>query len=456
MERSAIHQIIDTFQTSFETLKIKITDREVEHLGLLVYNAMIGNRRKFHLPEHSLLVMKDLQNPLQKLAVLFHDVVYFQVDNGYPENLKDLLEDFAEINEENEVFIIKSHFTEYDITFRLVLDIFGLRLGEKLSPFQGLNEFLSAVTAVKLLEPFLSNKNLTSIATCIEATIPFRHETKIWSFQKIEDKLNQLNEKYKLDYKPKEIEKTVKMAVEVGNADVLNFSDKNTGRFLDNTWLLIFESNNIQTNQNGYSYSIIRYREGIMRTENFIRLLNPDTIFHEYKNTPDEETFAYLRSQARSNLLIACEYLQIKLLLATILEAFAIVTGEDVPLSLFTGGVRNSQSKHHIDRVEDFLPTPEVLYPNSYCQPDVLYLLEHGRASETDFDMKNSPLSAYMYRCLGSQRCNEIVEKARDLFNEKIYYYEFLDFIDKPIISILAKACAKMATTRAKGLSKYF
>ncbi|TAE73949.1 MAG: hypothetical protein EAZ85_05655 [Bacteroidetes bacterium] len=455
MKRAPIHQIIFILQESFEELNVKISDKDVEHLGLLIHNSMIGNRRKFHLPEHVLSVMKDLKNPLQKLAVLFHDAIYFQVDGGYPQNLQDFLEDYAMIKGD-EVFIIRNDITEHDTIFRLVLDIFRFSLGQKLSPFQGLNEFLSAVTAAKLLEPFLLPKQLATIITCIEATIPFRPQTEIWSFKQNENNIERLNNKYQLGYKAKEIENSIKLSVEVANADVLNFSDTNTGRFLDNTWLLIFESNNIQTNLDGYSYSIIKYRQGIMRTESFIRTLNPDNIFHEYKGTPTKEIFTNFRTQARSNLLIACEYLQIKLLLATILEAFAIVTGKDVPLSLLTGGVRNSTTKHQIDRVEDFLDTPKPLYENIEHQPEVLHLLEYGRETETSFDMKNSPLSAYVYKSLGSKRCAEIIEKARDLFSEKIYYYEFLDFVDKPIISALAKACAKVATTRAKALAKYF
>jgi hypothetical protein len=42
------------------------------------------------------------------------------------------------------------------------------------------------------------------------------------------------------------------------------------------------------------------------------------------------------------------------------------------------------------------------------------------------------------------------------LYAEKIYYYEFLEAIEKPVLSALAKACAKLAVTRAKALSKYF
>ncbi len=455
MKRSPIHQIIYILQESFNELKTKVADKEVEYLGLLIHNSMIGTRRKFHIPEHALTVLKDLKNPLQKLSILFHDVVYFQVDGGYPVNLQDFLEDYATIKGD-EIFIIRNHLTEHDTVFRLVLDIFGFSLGQKLSPFQGLNEFLSAVTAAKLLEPFLSPKQLATIISCIEATIPFRPLSDFWSYEQNEKKLERLNKKYQLEYKGKEIENTTKLSVEVANADVLNFSDTNVGRFLDNTWLLIFESNNIQTNLDGYSYSIIKYRQGIMRTENFIRLLNPDNIFREYKGTPNKKTFLQLQTQARINLIVASEYLQIKLLLATILEAFAIVTGEDVPLSLLTGSARNNFSKHHVDRAEDFLPIPTPLYENIVYQPEVLHLLEHGRETETSFDMKNSPLSAFVYKSLGSKRCNELINKARELYDEKIYYYEFLDFIDKPVISALAQACAKVAMTRAKALEKYF
>jgi hypothetical protein len=454
MKRSPIHQIIDSFEKSFNQLKIRISDKELERLGLLVYNAMIGSRRKFHTPEHPLNVMKDLKNPLQKLAVLFHDVVYFQVDDGFPPNLKDFLEDYAEIKE-GEVYIKRSHFAEYDTAFRIVLDIFGFSLGQKLSTFQGLNEFLSAVVAIKYLEPFLTKKQLAIIAVSIELTIPFRPETEIWSLNQIYENLKRLNQKYFLDFQEPEIENAIKLAVEIANADVLNFSDADKGRFLDNTWLLIFETNNIQTNLDGYSYSVIKYREGIMKTEGFINNLNSEHVFKQYKGVPNDEIFNYLKLKVKENLEVAKEYLQIKLLVATILEAFAIITGDDVPVALLTGGIRN-RSTRQVERAEDHLPAPTPLYEDIYCQPDVLNLLEQGRSSEISFDMKNSPLSSFVYRSLGSKRCKELMEKVRLLYAEKIYYYEFLEAIEKPVLSALAKACAKLAVTRAKALSKYF
>ncbi|MCU0443993.1 MAG: hypothetical protein MUE85_03685 [Microscillaceae bacterium] len=452
MEKSPLHKVIILFQQSFHTLSVEISNPGVERLALLVHNSMSGERRKFHAPAHVIHVCQHLSNPLQVLAGLFHDVVYFQVDGGFPLPTRILLDRYVEI-QNNEVNILPE--VPQETLFDLALGVFGFELGQKLSPIAGLNEFLSTLVAVKELEKYLPTSHLLTIMACLEATIPFRmsDESGKTHFEKLADRLKIANDKYDLNLNETEIDEIIKLAVEIANQDVLNFSDQDTGRFLDNTWLLLFESNNILSNLEGHTYSIVKYRQALMKTEGFIRFLNPLSIFHEYKGFPDAQTFAYLNQQAERNVKIAREYLGLKVLSATVLEALAMTTGGDAPMALLTGGIRTADNM--IERAEDYLPALQEAIHTDYDEA-VLNLLEYGRASETHLDMKNSPLSAFIYKSLGSRRCTELLAKAQDLFAEKIDYSDFLHEFDRPVLAMIAQACAHIALTRQTALKKYF
>jgi hypothetical protein len=452
MEKSPLHKVIILFQQSFQNLSIDISNPGIEHLALLVHNSMSGERRKFHSPTHVLEVCQNLPNPLQVLAGLFHDVVYFQVDGSFPLPTRSLLSNYVQIND-SEVSILPA--VADDDLFQITLQVFNFELGQKLSPFAGLNEFLSALVAVKELEKYLPKPHLLTVMACLEATIPFQMPDKEGKthFDKLATRLAMVNQNFALNLSSLEIDKIVTLAVEIANRDVLNFSDQDTGRFLDNTWLLLFESNNILSNLEGHTYSIVKYRQALMKTEGFIRSLNPLSIFHDYHGFPDAQTYSYLNSQAERNLKIAREYLGLKVLTATVLEALAMTTGGDAPMALLTGGIRTAENM--IERAEDFLPALNEAVHTDYDEV-VLNLLEYGRASEIHLDMKNSPLSAFVYKSLGSKRCAELLAKAQELFAEKITYVDFLSEFDRPVLSLIAQACAHIALTRQTALEKYF
>ncbi len=454
MEKAPIHQIIHLFKQSFNDLNVIIKDKELEDFALLVHSAMIGARRKFHTPNHALLVCNNLHHPLQILGGLFHDVIYYQVDGGFPDNLEDFLDGVVRVRKDDTVFIQKTVRTEQNEILRICLDVFGFQFEQKLPIYGGLNEFLSAYIAGKALENYLSKAQILSVLACIEATIPFRlpNQQGESHFEQLFLKLEKVNKKYALKLSKVHLEHYTQLAVGVANEDVANFADKDTGRFLDNTWLLIFESNkNLFAKFTGFVSSILQYRHGIMKTESFIKNLKPESIFHQFKNIPEPSHYEYLQQQAGINLAIAKEYLGVKLLTAMLLEALAHTTGGDVPISIFTGGIRTENNA--VERAEDYLP---ACLENTVYNEKVFKLLAFGRASDVGFDMKNSPLSAFIYKSLGSIRCVELLEKVREFFEEKIYYHEFLESFDANVLSAVAQACAKIAITRTEALEKYF
>lgn len=456
MEKSVINQIVVQLEQCFTQLSVRTSEEELEKITLLIHTSLTSYGRKFHTPEHIFEICKDLHHPLQILSALFHDLVYFQVDGGLPEKAKSTLEQFLVIND-LEVFTKEAAKIQEPL-FELCLNVFAFEYEQKLSPFQGLNEFLSALLALLTLKKILPLKDLLAIAACIEATIPFRKPDEKGEnhLYQLEDRLSKINLKFSLGISQEEIEQIVKMALDVANLDVLNFSSEDVGVFLVNTWLLISEANSDLSNAKArsYAFSIAQYRQALMKTESFIRNLNAEDVFHQYKNFPEDGLYQHLEEKAHNNLKVAREYLAVKLFTMGVVEALANLTGGDAPLSMFMGDIRDE--KHpDMERAEDYLSTTE-LQSEIDVNPQVLYLLDHGRASESDFDMNRSPLSAFIYKSIGSEKIQLYLEHAKKMFEGHLSTVHFIHIIDKKIVKEIAIACSRVALTRKKSLEKIY
>ncbi len=64
---------------AFDGLGVDISLLRLEALGIMVHEAMTVQGRSFHTPEH-IFNLADATNPVQALAALFHDVVYYEID----------------------------------------------------------------------------------------------------------------------------------------------------------------------------------------------------------------------------------------------------------------------------------------------------------------------------------------------------------------------------------------
>lgn len=450
MTMGILHSIIALLEEAFKKLQVQISLKKIENLAIMVHKAMTIPTRLYHTMEHVFNLLDSSDDPLLTLAALFHDIICYQVDRGFPPEIYPLLSPYIQ-KKDSEIFIIEKIHPS-DRLSTLTLEVFGFKAGQKLLPMAGLNEFLSALVMNKELEGILSEKDLIQITICIEATIPFRvRDERGKNFAEIlEERLIPLNTRYKVFVNAREIEESIKRAVLFSNKDVENFSEQDPGKFLDSTWKLLPEMNTSLRSKE--LYSIRDYRQALRRMESFFGCLNPDTIFCRYKGTPTEREFQQMVMHAHKNVAIAREYLGIKLLTATILEALAEVTGGDAPLSLFMGDIRKEGEK--TTRLEDFLPVVEE--SNFADRSAVIFnLLEFGRASELHFDMKNSPLSAFLYKTIGPVRIRPLCENAKEMVAGRMSPQEFLHSIDKPVISAIAKASASMVLTRREQLLHY-
>ena len=181
--------------------------------------------------------------------------------------------------------------------------------------------------------------------------------------------------------------------------------------------------------------------------EGFFGFLAPSVVFGGFRGQPPEAEVEALRARAARNLGIGRTYLRAKLVGMSTLAALAALTGGDAPVSLFMGDLPGAG--YEPMRLEDCLPAPSAFAPG--CQPEVYELLAVGRRSESRFDLRNSPLSAYLYAHLGDEGLARLVglvthpmqpEQAR----------AFLDALPDDVVQTVARASARIALTRADGL----
>ncbi|MBN2535469.1 MAG: hypothetical protein JXB88_21500 [Spirochaetales bacterium] len=448
MKDGIIQKTINVFQKVFHDLHANISLSAIERLAVIIHNAMGGSARNFHTLEHVFNIM-DPSDPLHCLAALFHDTVYYQVDRGFTPAIQCILSSYIQ-EKEGEVFITKTIPSD-DRLILMTLDIFGFTAGQKLSPFGGLNEFLSALVMNKISGGIITEKACVQITVCIEATIPFRGRNKqgeSWAAA-LEQRLIRCNEHYNLSMTSGEVETAMKRAVMFANSDVGNFAEHDVGKFLDNTWRLLLESNSVL--YSGEVYFIRDYRRALQKMEGFFCNLNPDNVFTRYRGVPSEKEFQNMQKLVHRNIHVARQYLGIKLLAIAIIEALAEMTGGDAPLALFMGDIRKEGDD--VKRLEDFLPIHAANSTDNASS--VVVLLNYGRPGETSFDMSSSPLAFFLYKNMEPAKITQFLHDAKDMFAGNIDAREFINKIDKPVVSAIARASAEMVVTRREELLQY-
>jgi hypothetical protein len=441
-----IHRSIYLLRTALEELNGRMPLREIEKLAIMINQAMTVGARSFHTPEH-VFDLVESGHPHRTLAALFHDLVYFQVDQGFLPEIAETVRPCVEAR--NGELWLRADAGGRQL--ELCSAVFGFQPGDKLPPFGGMNEFLSALVMNRRLSEAVREKDLVLSTACIEATIPFRatDASGLSPAEQLAGRLQEANRKMALGLSDGEVLQAVEWAVAFANRDVANFAEKDVTRFLDNTWKLLPETNPSIRTQG--VYSIRSYRIALQKMEGFLRTLDPGTIFAQYRNVPPAGELQGLQGRAERNVITAREYLGIKLLTAAILEAMAEITGGDAPVSLFMGDIDARQKG---SKLEDYLPDSR---PKSTARIDETLhdLLAHGRASASSFDLQNSPLSLFIYLHLGADGFTDLLGAARRMFEGSLAPREFLDALPVPMTSAIAEGCARMAFTRRDELLAY-
>ena len=346
--------------------------------------------------------------------------------------------------EEGEVALTKICADE-DPLLASVADIFGFSSGEILSPFGGLNEFLSAVMAVRCLDGVMTREDQVRVAVCIEAAIPFRKTDSLGCpREKLFKRLCATNDKYTLRMTQQYCIDAVHDAQDLANRDVANFGTTDRAWFLDNTWKLLPESN--IPLRHGALYTVSEYQGALKKMEGFFSFLDPDVIFGSFQEKPDPPSLARMTQRAKRNLEVGRRYIRAKLATMSTLAALALRTGGDAPVAMFMGDLPTEN--HRTDRLEDFLPPPKA---EVELDEEVFELLAEGRKGESNFDLRNAPLSAYLYGILGDAGLDEVLKHMSHPMALDDAGTLLARLPDRARAEI-ANGCAQLAVTRAESL----
>src|SRR5580704_16195732 len=159
---SLLARCFQLYQSALDQLQITYTPEQLERWMLGINYAMTTRSRNFHQLDHVLDVGHGLQ-PLQTIAALYHDVVYFQVDRGFTPAVQQKFSAALVMRDDHFFAAPESG----DARIRLVGEIFEFSPGQELTVFTGLNEYLSAVVAVHDLGQHLSDFQVATVAACI-------------------------------------------------------------------------------------------------------------------------------------------------------------------------------------------------------------------------------------------------------------------------------------------------
>ena len=137
-QHSDIRQIIDLFKDALHKLNYDVDPMVIEKWSLLVHRAMDGGGRSYHGPSH-ILHLAHGSEPIVVLAAIYHDIVQVSVDRGSGPEVSKLYDPFVKI--ENGDYILNDIDKNKERLFYCAKQIFGFSSGEKLSPYDGRNEF---------------------------------------------------------------------------------------------------------------------------------------------------------------------------------------------------------------------------------------------------------------------------------------------------------------------------
>lgn len=443
MKIANINRFIQLMASALEGLDTPVSMAQAEQLAMVVHNSMENPRRRYHCSAHALYMCEGMA-PRQVLAALFHDVVYYQLDDGFPPRVAHLLQPLVGL-QGTDLVLRKS--SGDDPAIQLCLELFDFQPGQALPLFQGLNEFLSAVVAVRLLQPYLKPADLIGVVACIEVTIPFRPPGADGrsSAMVLADRLREQAAK-RLEMPTPEaqeafVQSVMREAIGVGNRDVSGFAESHPGKFLSGTWLLIEESNAPLAAVG--VYTLQDYRQALSRMLGFLQSLQAERVFQHYEGLPTPETFAQLTQAADTNLRFAVAFLRLKIVSIAVIEALAMETGGNCPVSMFLGDIRSAHE--HPERVENYLPPgPE----SDALDPQLLEVLEVGRPGDASNDLAVSPLTAYIYRYLGPEGCSAAFDNYLRMAAGEIAPQAFLQSLNAKMLHTIMDACMHITISR--------
>jgi hypothetical protein len=401
---------------SFSALSLSVPSEQVDSVTSLILSSMTGEHRFFHTPEHVLQVSQggDAQ---AVIAALFHDLVYYQVDQSIPFGVAQHLAPFVE--EKKSSLRIREKISKNPVS-EIVFSLFGLKPGQKLSLTEGQNEFLSALAAACVLADLgATSLLLIEVVACIELTIPFRPEVKGERAPEILlQKILKLAKKQKLKISKEKANQIVKRAVTVGNRDVSGFGRESSSAFLADTWELVPETNPLL--RKASKNALPDFQQALVKLERFFSHLDPEVVFQSFEGEPKADEYEKLLVNAKHNVQIAVYYFRIKLITLALLKC--LFDDEDSTIALSLGELANLRSERSQSKASRLLALVSNKRESelSTIEKQLLKLFSENSVEDKGFGLKASPASAFLLQELGFDSIMALW-KSSQAFSEGVY-----------------------------------
>lgn len=449
MPIETIHRMNDWFDQAFQGLSVEVPPNEVQKLVTLVHHSMEAKTRTYHTAFHVFSLCEGMQ-PIQVLAALFHDVVVYELDGGFHAWLSPLLEGVTHAESGTLRLLDNAH---EDRAIALCVDIFGFHPGQRLSPRQGMNEFLSAVVAVRLLLHHLSDAQLMALVACIELTTPFRlpdanGNTAAQALaQRVQARCTKLTPAlFDTDQQSAEFVKTtVTNAVIFANQDVAGFTKAAPEHCLSNSMLLIEESMTPMAASG--ANSLLAYRSALMGMDTFLSQLNPAFVGQSYEGQPDASAVMQMQATVQRNIAFVRDYLAAVLSSVAIIEALALSTGTDCPMAMFLSS--NSCTEAGPAPLHNLFPAPPA---RVIVHAKLHQLLKNGLLTEKNPGLSALPLAACVYEFLGHEATQQTRQQAKQMFDGTLTPHAFLQNLDHDMVCAIIQESAKIDVSRKAAL----
>jgi hypothetical protein len=398
-----LRDAIEALQSPEKKEASPLEQEDRARLARLILSSMQTPGRVYHSMGHVFDISTPMKDPVLLLSALFHDVIYYSIDKSFSPEQAEALQSTLQrtpINGESgsdQPLALSPNLDDHPLA-DMVVRLYGFDLGAPL-PKLGLNEFLSAIIAVNVLSPWLDTPELMQIASCIEATIPFRPTVDGKS------PMDRLYDRLRLvcpDQSEEWLVETVRMAASTANCDLCSFDSEDRHFFMDSSWKLIPEFRPVVLRED---CSLMEYHDEMLALEGRTKFLRASVpkIFQCFRQVPTDEKMAAKQAKTYENLDMIMEYAQIRMLQLMVLVDLVRAIGED-PASVMLRPLLRMEFPE-LEAGSYDIPSPQSGGPTSSLtldqQNEIRNWLVVGRGIDFPWDPSRSPLAAYLYDRLG-------------------------------------------------------
>jgi len=402
---------------------------DASSLAKLIYDSMATTGRVYHSMQHVFDISKDMKDPILILSALFHDTIYYSIDKKFSEEQLEPLK--GVLGPDMQQLTLASSFK--DPLLDMVVRLYGFTPGKEL-PKLGTNEFLSAIIGVRVLSKWLAMQHLVEIASCIEATIPFRSidDQGKTPMDRLYDRLAAVCP----DQSEEWLVATVRKSAATANCDLCSFDSDDRDFFLDSSWRLIPEARPILMADDCPLSEFLNELHALEGRSKFLKGAVP-RIFQSFRQVPSDKEMEAKQRKTHENLGIMVEYANIRLLQTMVLVEFVEAMGED-PKALPLRSCLLMDVPGVLEGPSDSLTTVEQ---------EIRNWLVCGRCACFSWDPAKSPLGAYLFDTLGTSGINEAIEIGR---NQKPGSHELLKYLPESAVCTIASRLGAVFTDRAE------